>query len=105
MSPPTRHTSAAYRAFVLNLVILRTSAISGGKLRQLGGWSGGRRERPLMIPNLAGRVCPGVSVWGPGPSGSQGVGSPAPPFSSDLPVPLSGPLDRSLPLTCLTGRG
>ena len=84
------HKPAPYRAFVLNLVILPMNTISGHKLRQLGGWSGGRRRRPLVIPDFSGRVCPGVSAGGPGPSDSQEVGSLAPPFSSEHPVPLSG---------------
>lgn len=95
MSLSIRHKSATYRAFVLNLAILPMNTISGRKLRQLGGWSGGKRRRLLVIPDLAGRVCPGVSGGGPGPSDSQEVGSQVPPFSSDHPVPRSGLFDEA----------
>ena len=95
MSLSLRHKSATYRAFALSLVILPMNTISGCKLRQLEGWSGFKRRRPLVIPDLTGRGCPGVSGGGPGPSDSQEVGSPAPPFSSDHPVPPSGLFDEA----------
>ena len=92
--PLHRHKPTPYRAFVLNLVILPMNTTSGLKLRQLGGWSAGRRRRPLVIPDFAGSLSWSL-IWGPGPSDSQEVGSQAPPFSSDHPVPLSGLLHEA----------